>query len=230
MKKLRILQVSFDTEIKPYELSAFRGAVARKVGLEHHWFHNHDNENGGTINRYPLIQYKINTQNGQLRPMLLCLEHGIEEAHHFFSQSDWSLNIKGTLHNMRIANLHVNQYTLNTWDKSFSYRLHKWLPFNSDNFKEYQKMESLADRFNFLEQRLATNIKSFAEGVDWQLTGDPLSIKITDLAKTEWIDYKQIKSLAFTIDFKTNVSLPDFIGVGRGASKGLGVVRRVNLQ
>ena len=116
MKKLRILQVSFDTEIQPYQLAAFRGAVAHKVGLEHSWFHNHDNENGGTFNRYPLIQYKIFNDKGQMQPMLLCLEQGIEEAHHLFSQPEWSLNIKGQQHDLRIANLHVNQYTLNTWD------------------------------------------------------------------------------------------------------------------
>jgi hypothetical protein len=43
MKNLRILQVAFDTEIQPYELPYFSGAVARKVGIEHEWFHNHDN-------------------------------------------------------------------------------------------------------------------------------------------------------------------------------------------
>jgi hypothetical protein len=73
MKNLRILQVAFDTEIQPYELPYFRGAVARKVGIEHEWFHNHDNTNGGTHNRYPLIQYKLDTYKGQMRPMLLCL-------------------------------------------------------------------------------------------------------------------------------------------------------------
>jgi Cas6b N-terminal domain len=86
MKNLRILQVAFDTEIQPYELPYFRGAVARKVGIEHEWFHNHDNTNGGTHNRYPLIQYKLDTHKGQMRPMLLCLDEAIEEAHHFFSQ------------------------------------------------------------------------------------------------------------------------------------------------
>lgn len=45
--KLRILSVAFDTPIEPWELRAFRGAVARKAGWEHELFHNHNNETGG---------------------------------------------------------------------------------------------------------------------------------------------------------------------------------------
>jgi hypothetical protein len=226
MKKLRILQVSFDTEIQPYQLPAFRGAVAHKVGLEHHWFHNHDNENGTTFNRYPLIQYKLDTHKGQMRPMLLCLEEGIEEAHHLFSQPEWSLNIKGTQHDLRIAHLHVNQYTLNTWDTVFRYRLHKWQPFHIDNYREYQGMESLTEKNMYIEQRLTTNINSFAEGVGWKQSDTPITVNITNMIKTEWIEFKRLKVLAFTLDFNSNFSLPDFVGLGKGVSKGFGVVRR----
>jgi len=35
MKKLRVMTVAFDTTIEPYEIPAFRGAIASKVGLEH---------------------------------------------------------------------------------------------------------------------------------------------------------------------------------------------------
>lgn len=227
MKRLRILQVSFDTEIQPYQLGAFRGAVAQKVGYQHDWFHNHDNEHGGFHNRYPLIQYKLDTYKGQMRPMLLCLDEGIEEAHHLFSQPEWSLNIRGTQHDLRIAKLHVNQYTVNTWETPFSYRLHKWQAFNPDNYRDYQSIDSIADRFAFLEQKLATHITSFGKGIGWQ-ADHPIEAKITHLVKQEWLDFKRVKCLVFTLDFKTNVSLPDFIGLGKGASRGLGVVRRLD--
>ena len=226
MKKLRILNVAFDTHIQPYELSAFRGAVACKVGLEHEWFHNHDNTNGGFHNRYPLIQYKLDTHQGQMRPMLLCLEEGIEEAHQLFSQPDWSVNIKGTTHDLRIARIDVNQYTLNTWERPFGYRVHKWQAFNEDRFREWQSLEGIAEQYLYLEEKLAVQIESFGKGVGW-LPEMPIKVKITSAFKTEWLDYKQVKVLAFSLDFKANVSLPDFIGLGKGASRGLGVVRRV---
>ena len=160
-----------------------------------------------------------------MRPMLLCLEQGIEEAHHLFSQPDWSLNIKGTQHDLRIANLNVNQYTVNTWDKTFHYRLHKWQAFNPENYHAYQHMDSMTDRFAFLDEKLTNQIDSFGKGIGWQ-SERPIEAKITNVQKQEWLDYKHTKSLVFTLDFKTNVSLPDFIGLGKGASRGLGVVRR----
>ena len=225
MRKIRILQVSFDTEIKPYELPAFRGAVAHKVGLEHHWFHNHDNENGGTFNRYPLIQYKLDTYKGQMRPMLLCLEQGIEEAQHLFSQPEWSLNIKGTHHDLRIARLDVKQYTVQVWDRPFEYRLHKWQALGIDNYKEWKNLEGLVAKIQFLEKRLSNHIISFASGIDCRLE-KPFKVEIIQIKEPEWISFKNIKVLAFTLDFKTNISMPDYIGLGKGSSRGLGVLRR----
>ncbi len=268
MKKLRLLSVSFDTNIKPWELKKFRGAVARKVGIEHEWFHNHDNsaqfdsgqlavsaeqadqllakgqscaefDEAGTQlqtancklptkkyhHRYPLIQYKIDTHGEQMRPMLLCLDDCIEEAHHFFSQSDWSLRIGDRTHDMRIARLHVDQINLNVWEQPLPYRLHKWRALNSDNFKEWQQMDGIVERIAFLENILAANILSFARGVGWELD-KRFEVKITKMLNEEWVSFKDIKVLAFTVEFKANLSMPDFIGLGQGSGEGFGVVRR----
>lgn len=225
MRKLRILSVSFDAHIQPWELPRFRGAVARKVGLEHEWYHNHNNETGGYHQRYPLIQYKLDTHNGQIRPMLLCLDQGIEEAHHFFSQANWDLRIGEQEHEMRIAQLHVNQHTLHVWEHPMHYRIHKWKAFNTENYAHYNSLKGIAEQFAFLERLLATHIIAFASGVGWN--AEPrFEVKITDMLKKEWIEHKGIKMLAFTMEFEANVSLPDFIGLGKGAALGFGVVRR----
>jgi len=69
MKKIRILTVIFDTEIKGYEIPAFRGAVVDKVGLENIIFHNH--LSGNTfLYKYPLIQYKVIRNN----PAIQCID------------------------------------------------------------------------------------------------------------------------------------------------------------
>lgn len=234
MKKLRLLSVSFDTSIKPWELKKFRGAVASKVGIENEWFHNHDNavypddedpRKPRYHHRYPLIQYKIDTHGQKMRPMLLCLDDCIEEAHHFFSQSDWSLRIGSQVHDMRIARLHVDQINLNVWETFLPYRLHKWRALNSDNFKEWQKLDGLVERIAFLENILAAHVLSFARGVEWELD-KRFEVKITKVLNEEWVSFKDIKVLAFTIEFKANISMPDFIGLGQGSGEGFGTVRR----
>ncbi len=225
MKKLRLLAVSFDTQIKPWEINRFRGAVAHKVGLEHEWFHNHRNDEGGFHYRYPLIQYKIDTNGHQMRPMLLCLEDCIEEAHHLFSQADWSLRIGDTRHELRIARLHVDQINLSVCERPITYRMHKWLALNSENFRHWQQLSGKAEKFQFLDKLLANHIISFAHGIGWE-PDSRFNVKITELLKEEWISYKLVKKLAFTIGFTANINLPDFIGLGTGVSEGFGVVRR----
>jgi hypothetical protein len=94
MKHLRTLAVTFDSQLPPWELPKFRGVFAHKVGLENEWFHNHNNETGGYHNRYPLIQYKVNARGGgAFQPMLLCIDQGVEEAHHFFSKPEWDMQV-----------------------------------------------------------------------------------------------------------------------------------------
>lgn len=157
--------------------------------------------------------------------MLLCLDQGIEEAHHFFSRPDWGLRIGAQEHEMRIAQLHVNQHTLNVWEHPMRYRLHKWKAFDPENYEHYNTLKGIAEQFSFLERLLATHVIAFASGVGWN--AEPrFEVKITDLLKKEWIEHKGIKMLAFTLEFEANVSLPDFVGLGKGAGVGFGVVRR----
>ena len=222
---LRLLSVTFDTQIDPWELPRFRGAVARKVGLEHEWYHNHNAETDGYHQRYPLIQYKLDTHRGQQRPMLLCINQGVEEAHHFFSQPDWSLRIGANDHPLRIARLHVDQLALDVSPQPFIYRIHKWKAFNPENYEIWQGLRGIAEQFAFLERLLATHIIAFAEGVGWRVA-ERFELKITDLLKREQISNKGIRFEAFTLDFETNLALPEYVGLGKGVALGFGVVRR----
>ncbi len=233
MKKLRLLAVSFDTHIKPWELKRFRGAIAHKVGLEHEWFHNHDNSSpsaeGATRqkyhHRYPLIQYKIDTHGRQMRPMLLCLDDCIEEAHHLFSQNDWTVHLGPDTHHLKIARLHVDQINLNVWERDFPYRIHKWRALNNDNYKEWQQLDGIIEKTAFLERLLTAHVLAFARGVGWELD-KRFDLTITNMIKEEWVSFKEIKVLAFTLEFKANVSIPNHVGLGKGAGEGFGVVRR----
>lgn len=225
MYRIRTLSVTFDTQVQPWELPLFRGAVARKVGLEHEWFHNHNNETGGFHQRYPLIQYKLDSHNGQMRPMLFCINEGIEEAHHFFSQPNWGLRIGEQEHEMRVAKLAMNQHNLEVTDQPKPFRIHKWKPFNSKNDVHWHTLRGVAEQFAFLERLLATHIIPFAQGVGWQIP-ERFDVKITKLLKKEEVSQKGIRADVFTLEFDSNIRLPDFIGLGKGVGFGFGVIRR----
>lgn len=225
MHNLRTLSITFDTFLNPWELPRFRAAIARKAGLEHEWFHNHDNAHGGYHQRYPLIQYKLDAHNRLQRPMLLCLGDGVEEAQHFFSRPDWSLRIGEKDHTMRIAHLRAQQHHLTLSETPITWRIHKWKAFNPENYEHFRTLRGISEQFAFLEKVLSAHLIAFAEGVGWRIPGH-FDVKITDLLKQEWADSKDAKVLAFTLDFSSSLTLPDYIGLGKGASMGWGVLRR----
>ena len=218
--QLRLLSVAFDTPIEPWELSAFRGAVARKAGWEHEMFHNHDNESGGFHYRMPLIQYK--QDHG--RPMLVCLNEGIEELHHFFSQPDWILELNGRSAPIRIAKLDVKQYRLGVWDKTFRYHIRNWIGLRDDSYVVYTRLDGVVEKLYHLEKVLQNQLVFLLEQLG--CTPDrPVVVKIQQVKDERWVSFKKIKVLAFSLEFTANVMVPDYVGLGKGVSVGWGVVK-----
>jgi len=221
IKKLKLLQIEFSGELKRYELPAFRAAIAQKAGHEHILFHNHTQN--GLRNKYPLIQYK------QIygKPAILCIEEGVDEIHHFFKQTSWEIKIGEEVKKLSIENMNINQFTMQVWDKLFSYSIINWLALNSKNYSEYQKLIGIADQLAFLENLLISNILSFAKGINWTIE-KTIEVKITEQTRTKQLKYKGVSLSAFDLKFSTNVFLPNYIGLGKGASHGFGTVKQIN--
>jgi hypothetical protein len=218
LKKIRILNVTFDTEIKGYEVPAFRGAIINKVGIENTLFHNHLGETDFRF-KYPLIQYKqINR-----RPAILCIDHGVDEIHKFFEKRDWSLEISGRTLEMKIDQLQMNQFTMQVWDSLNDYRIYKWAALNQDNYLKYMQLDSMADKLKMLESLLKANILSFAKGIDWTVDKQ-IDVIIKELLHVGPVKLKGQNVLGFDVAFRTNVFLPNHIGLGKSASTGFGVV------
>jgi hypothetical protein len=211
--------VQFDTSIEGYELPAFRGAIAAKVGLEHDWFHNHLSDEQFAY-RYPLIQYKRVGKN----PTILCLDQGVEEIHKYFEKSNWDIQIGERTVAMKIARLDLNQFTMQVWDKRFRYHIQNWLALNQKAFAEYQALTGLAEKITYLERKMVNHIVIFAKDIAWQLE-DTIEVKITAMNEPRPVRYKDQKFLGFNLDFETNVFLPNYIGLGGKVGFGFGVVK-----
>ena len=50
--------------------------------------------------------------------------------------------------------------------------------------------------------------------------------KITAIEDPRVVMYKGVKLMSFDAEFKTNVSIPDYVGLGKGVSLGMGMVVR----
>jgi hypothetical protein len=220
--KLKYLRIEFDEKIAGHEIPQFRGALIDKVGKENILFHNHLDDKVYQYG-YPLIQYKIVHH----RPTLLCLHKGTEEIHHFFSQPQWNLQLHDRELQMKIAQLEMKEYTLNVWDRFFSYRISQWLALDETSYEAYQKLEDEISRIHTLQTKLCGNILSFAKGISWQLPDketNPVKCRITSPIKQQTVKFKQTSLLAFQLNFETNVFLPPYIGLGKSPSRGYGLV------
>jgi len=67
------------------------------------------------------------------------------------------------------------------------------------------------------------------KGIEWEV-GDKINLQITNWNEPKLLPHKQQKLMAFAFNFKTNVFLPDFIGLGKGASFGFGTVKKMKSE
>lgn len=217
MKKVRVLDISFENEIAVYEVPAFRGAIIETAGKENTLFHNHLGKDYRFS--YPLIQYK----RIRKKPHLVCIEDGVDEVHHFFENKQEGLMLGDRPYELKVDSIRLNRFTMQVWDKSFNYFIQDWLPFNQDNYKKYKEMTSELEQFEFLENILKGNILSFAKGIGWSVDKE-IKVRIGEIIRTNIISVKGVKREAYTLIFSTNVFLPNHIGLGRNASLGYGVL------
>ncbi|WNJ18621.1 CRISPR-associated endonuclease Cas6 [Pontibacter sp. G13] len=214
---LKVLKVVFDTEIAPWEVPAFRGAVANKAGHEHVLFHNHDGEKYRYS--YPLIQYK---RLGR-KPALVCLGDGVEEVHRFFEQRDWGIEISGRRLEMVIDRMEVTTSHLEVLDKQAPFKIKDWIALSQKNWGEYNSLEREVDRIIYLEKKLTANILSFAKGIGWHVDNE-IQTQITSPVKIHSVNHKRVAFQGHDLEFKVNIQLPSGIGLGKAASSGCGLI------
>jgi len=217
-KSIRLLIINFDLNIKLNEINRFRGAVIKTTRGKNDLFHNHSNN--GIIYRYPFIQYKQLNK----KAALLCIEEGIEGIQDFFKETDWKLDIGLGKKPIKIENIRVRQYRIGIWENNFTYTLSRWLPLNQDNYKKYHKLEDFNQKHTLLEKILLANILSFLQGINLYVE-EQIKINIKHILSQRLEKYKGQDMQTFNIRFETNISLPNYIGLGKGSSSGFGILK-----
>ena len=130
---------------------------------------------------------------------------------------------------LEVQNVRPHRALIQIWNDTISYKITSWLPFNQENYQVYQKMESMNERIAFLERIMTGNILSFAKGIGIHFE-QQITCSISKILRTDIIEYKNIKMTSFNLLFKSNVSLPDNIGLGKGVSLGNGTIRMIKTK
>lgn len=214
------LAILFSNHIRDLEIPAFRGSVIGKVPGSPILFHNHTDL--GYRFSYPLIQYK--TIKG--KAALVCLGEGTKEIGVFFASADLNLSFSGREINLNVENVIAKKWLLQTWTSNFYYRMHKWLPFNKNNYQKYQACEGMIQRIELLQSILKGNILSMAKGLGCFFE-NRVTCEITKIGETRLYEHKDVLLEGIDIQFKTNVYIPNFVGLGKGVSMGFGQVIQI---
>lgn len=219
---INVLTILLDLKIKEDELPSFRGAVIAKAGASNVLFHDHTD--CGLRYSYPLIQYKCLGGYAAVQ----AIETAIPQAGSLLLDNCEPFKLKL---GRRIAEVSVTDVLRQTFDLELSeemsdYEISRWLPLNQENYRQYMSIDSLAERYFFLERLLVGNILSFAKGIGIFVEGE-IALSITELISTQTCRFKGIDMLSFSVRFKTNIILPEFVGLGKGVSLGFGVINSV---
>ncbi|MCB9282948.1 MAG: hypothetical protein H6563_02655 [Lewinellaceae bacterium] len=222
MPNIRYLKIRFDQNIFPYDIPRFRAAVIEKTQRESDRFHNHKGEKE-YLYRYPLIQYKVTDKKASI----LCLEEATDDIHMLLQNRDLDLRVGDRTASYAIEHIDLHYHQVQTWDRAFHYSLLNWQALNQKFFLRYHELEDdLPAQIDLLESILRGHILAFATGIGWHVE-DRITAKITQVKQIKALPFKGKDIWAFTLNFKTNVSLPNFIGLGKGSSVGFGVVKEI---
>lgn len=220
-KHIKVLTLRFNTAIANWEIPLFRGAVLNAIGSDVDiLFHNHAEDDRFRYS-YPLIQYK--RLGG--KAAIVCVEEGVDSIGQFLMAQQPDVVLGERTAKLEMESVRPQNVLMQTWQSSFDYRLQHWLALNSENYRRYQELDSLSERIALLESILKGNLLSMCKGLGIYLS-EELKVSITRLNEPRLVKVKGVRVMSFDVDFRSNLSLPDGIGIGKNASLGYGTVLR----
>lgn len=223
MASVKTLLIRSRTEIAFHEVPLLRGAVINMPEVKDILFHNHVGK--GFRYGYPLVQYK---RLGGTAAILFIGE-GTDKVGEFFKHTDMRLTFGEREVAFEPDDISAYFTNVQTWGDSFLYTVRKCLPLNQCNYVEFRQAESLVNRYSMVERSLIGDILSFGKGVGIHFD-ERIKASLREISGQRQYSYKGVRMMGCDITFSTNVSLPDYIGLGKGTSIGYGMLKRININ
>ena len=250
-KPIPLTTITFDLPIIPHALRKLRGAVIEDVmkhkaifdaaGVPTYVFHNHKEQVpavAGTDDLgeepvmeaesrymdYPLVQYKIRQRKAEI----IGIGVGAQALQLWLSLAGESLTAGGQVVALSIRRHSHEQWTPRLGAQENTYRLNKWLPFNPKNFDLWRNTPRLADKAELLDKLLFGHVMHMKEGLGFEIDRKALELYVSTIDMMTFKDCFGIKKQALDVTFRTNLNLPEEIGLGQGVSIGFGKVQGIS--
>ncbi len=218
--ELEYAQLPLPMPLHEREIPTLRRLINRFVGGDNDLFHNHRTQQGGYHYRYPLVQYK--TIEGQATVWGMG-ETGVAALHQLTTNASFRAQWLASSGAEPVTAVeHLETLLLHTHPR-WQYHLRQYIALNNDNRSAWNEKPGLAARATLLERCLTGHILKFCSAIRWQLPPHSLLVELTDY-RARTVKSFDNSFLAFDVAFRTNITLPEGIGLGKAVSHGFGVL------
>lgn len=205
--------------LSPRNAVYLRGYLGNLFREKSSLLHNHL-EDGTYRYKYPLVQYKIIDGN----PLIIGLNEGADVLNEIFVKIK-VLVINGKEYPFDLKYLENSFFTVETSPQLVSYRfLTPWMALNQHNVGRYLQSDLEAQN-DMLKSILTGNLLSMMKGIGQHMDKQI----IVDVRPREDIaHFKNQPMKVFWGTFKSNLRLPNYVGVGKAVSRGFGAIKLIN--
>ena len=205
-----ILNFDSDYMVTPVKLRGFLGHLFTNISEFHHHSEN--------SYHYPLIQYK------RADKKLLVVGIG-EYANVVFQKMSGLDHITTETQKIPLNSIEIKSITFEVKVNPQRYKfVSPWLALNEKNYAKFKELNDI-ERKPFLEKILVGNILSLLKGLGIFVEHN-ISVSIVKFS-TRQVTTHQNKFAGIFAEFDCNTELPEFLGLGKSVTKGLGVITRI---
>lgn len=216
MKIKRITLIIKIDDVSTINPNKIRGFFATKF-TEHFLLHHHIDVDR-YLYKYPLIQYKVLNHT----PTIIGINEGVRVIKNIFSKFDF-LSVNGEKIPIIEKEIRFEECEFGISDKSHTYHfLTSWLALNKKNLETYNHIKG-EQKVQFLDRILIGNLISISKSLNYTVSHKiEVYHNLRQLKKL--IRYKNSYLLGFKGIFHVNFNIPNFLGIGKGVSKGYGTI------
>jgi hypothetical protein len=200
-----------------FSLREFRLYLAGRLG---EYTAMHQERAAGFIHRYPVVQCK------QTRHAVSIL--GISQGADFlYRLSDGLREISQGNNTCTILERDalIRNEEFGMYGTMYNYEfLTPWLALNQQNAKKFYDLKGKPDRDAFMQKILAGDLATLARSLDYRLPV-PVTCEAKIRFRIDRMDRENV--MVFFGRFRTNLSIPDYFGIGRSVSQGFGTIQRI---
>jgi hypothetical protein len=99
-----------------------------------------------------------------------------------------------------------------------------WLALNQQNAKKFYDLVGKPQRDAFMHKLLTAQLATLAKSLDCELTG-PVLCEANVRFRRDRIGRENV--MVFLGKFRTNLGIPDYLGIGQSVSQGYGTIKRI---